>query len=123
VTKATQIIWPDEPDDHDYPAAESYLIFAFDQKTAATPTGKPRREPITHVKAKDVFRASGLSLLGINNSHVEKDSKKILEGKTLSPPLLVRDRSNARVIIADGYHRLCSVFSFDEDAFVPCKIV
>jgi hypothetical protein len=27
------------------------------------------------------------------------------------------------VIIADGYHRLCAVYSIDEDAVIPCKIV
>jgi hypothetical protein len=27
------------------------------------------------------------------------------------------------LIIADGYHRLCAVYKFDEDAVIPCKIV
>ena len=27
------------------------------------------------------------------------------------------------VIIADGYHRLCAVYAFDEEAVIPCKIV
>jgi hypothetical protein len=75
---------------------------------------------MTSFKAKDIFRASGLSLLGVSNSHVKKDRKKIRAGKKLSPLLLVR--SQAKVIIADGYHRLCSVYSFDEDADIPCKI-
>jgi len=26
------------------------------------------------------------------------------------------------VIIADGYHRLCAVYTFDENAMIPCKI-
>jgi hypothetical protein len=25
-------------------------------------------------------------------------------------------------IIADGYHRLCAVYSLDENAVIPCKI-
>ncbi len=74
-------------------------------------------------KAKDIFRASGLSLLGVSNSHVERDRKKITAGKSLSPLLLVRDSANGKVIIADGYHRLCAVYSCDEDAVIPCKIV
>jgi hypothetical protein len=41
----------------------------------------------------------------------------------LSPLLLVRDEKNGRVVIADGYHRLCAVYEIDEDAWVPCKIV
>lgn len=74
-------------------------------------------------KAKDVFRASQLSLLGVSNLHIEKDRKKIEAGTPLSPLLLVRDAPNGRVIIADGYHRLCAVYSHDEDAQIPCKIV
>ena len=73
--------------------------------------------------ANDIFRASGLSLLGVSNSHVEKERKKVIDGKQLSPILLVRDERNSKVIIADGYHRMCAVYSFDEDAFIPCKIV
>jgi disulfide oxidoreductase YuzD len=53
----------------------------------------------------------------------EKDLKKIREGTKLSPLLLVRDRNHAKLIIADGYHRLCAVYSVDEDAMIPCKIV
>ena len=41
----------------------------------------------------------------------------------ISPLLLVRDKTGGRVIIADGYHRLCAVYTFDEDAMIPCKIV
>ena len=47
----------------------------------------------------------------------------IKDGEKLSPILLVRDSVNGKVIIADGYHRLCAVYSFDEDAVIPCKIV
>ena len=72
-------------------------------------------------KAKDVFRASGLSLLGVSSSHVAKDREKIKSGNALSPILLVRD--GGRLIIADGYHRMCAVYAEDEDAEIPCRIV
>jgi len=121
--KPIEISWLDEPEEHDYPAAESYLSLLFDEKIAAGMAGRLRKASISTFKAKDVFRASGLSLLGISNSHVEKDRKKILQGKQLSPLLLVRDKENAKVIVADGYHRMCSVYSFNEDAVIPCKIV
>ncbi len=32
---------------------------------------------VNSFKAKDIFRASALSLLGVSNSHVEKDLEKI----------------------------------------------
>jgi hypothetical protein len=46
-----------------------------------------------------------------------------MKGTSLSPLLLVRDEACGKVVIADGYHRLCSVYLFDEDAWIPCKIV
>jgi hypothetical protein len=118
-----EIKWLSEPEEHDYPAAESYLSLIYDVQTAATYVKQLRRAPVSQFKAKDLFRASGLSLLGISNSHVEIDRKKIIARRELSPLLLVRDKNNGKVIIADGYHRMCSVYSFDEDALIPCKIV
>jgi hypothetical protein len=115
--------WLTDAEDHDFPAAQSYLSLIYPGKRAALLTAKLRASKIVQFKAKDIFRASGLSLLGISNLHVEKDKQKILDGKNLSPLLLVRDEANARVIIADGYHRLCAVYAFDEDALIPCKIV
>jgi len=61
-------------------------------------------------------------LLGVSNFHVKIDRKKIKLGKALSPLLLIRDPSNGKVVIADGYHRLCAVYSYDENAVIPCKI-
>jgi hypothetical protein len=81
-----------------------------------------RKAPRSKFKAKDIFRASDLSLLGVSNSHVKRDRKKIQAGKALSPLLLIRDAANGKVIIADGYHRLCAVYSYDENAVIPCKI-
>jgi hypothetical protein len=117
------ITWQDEPEPHNYPAAESYLSLLYDPDTVAGMVAQLRMAPQTRFKAKDIFRASQLSLLGISNLHVEKDRAKIVAGKPLSPLLLVRDKANGRVIIADGYHRLCAVYSYDEDAAIPCRIV
>ena len=121
--KAYQISWFDEPEEHNYPAAESYLTLLFDEKAVADYAKRLRRAKMAKFKAKDIFRASGLSLLGVSNHHVERDRRKILDGKKLSPLLLVRDTVRRKLIIADGYHRLCSVYQFDEDAWIPCKIV
>jgi len=119
----TQIQWLPEPEDHDYPAAESYLSIIYDEKTTAALVAKLKKAPVSKFKAKDIFRASSLSLLGVSNSHVDKDRKKIHDGKKLSPLLLVRESGPGKVVIADGYHRLCAVYSIDEDAMIPCKIV
>jgi hypothetical protein len=118
-----EIQWYGEPEDHNYPAAQSYLSLVYDEKTATSYVEKLRKAPVSGFKAKDIFRASGLSLLGVSNSHVEKDRKKVRDGRKLSPLLLVRENVHGKVIIADGYHRLCAVYSLDEDALIPCKIV
>jgi hypothetical protein len=113
----------DEPEEHDYPAALSYLKLSYPTKTAKQLVSKLESARVSQFKAKDIFRASGLSLLGISNSHVERDQRKIATGTALSPLLLVRDPARGALIIADGYHRLCAVYSHDEDAIIPCKIV
>ena len=118
-----KIQWLSEPEDQDYPAAASYLSLLNDAKTVADMIEKLRRAAVSEFKAKDIFRASGLSLLGVSNSHVEKDRQKISAGEKLSPLLLVRDQASRKVVIADGYHRLCATYSLDEDALIPCKIV
>ena len=37
--------------------------------------------------------------------------------------LLLRDPQNGKVVIADGYHRLCAIYEFTEDALILCKII
>ena len=115
--------WLDQPEEQDYPAAASYLALLKAPEAVEVLMKQLRAAPVTTFKAKDIFRASGLSLLGVSNLHVERDSQKIAAGRALSPLLLVRDQEHGRVIVADGYHRLCAVYSTNEDVDVPCKIV
>lgn len=123
MAKKDKIKWLAEPEEHDYPAAASYLSLMYNADTVNKFVKLLEDAPMSSYKAKDIFRASGLSLLGISNSHVRKDSDKIKVKEELSPLLLVRDKSNSKVIIADGYHRLCAVYGVDEDVIIPCKIV
>ena len=122
-SESTRIKWLKAVEDQDYPAAESYLLLLYDRKRVARILKQLRKGPTYQFRAKDVFRASQLSVLGISNSHIEKDRKKIRNGHALSPLLLVRDAIHSKLIIADGYHRMCAVYGFDEDAWIHCKIV
>jgi hypothetical protein len=123
-SKSRSIIrWLKEPEEHDYPAAQSYLELLYPTSSAQALVKKLEAAPVSRFKAKDIFRASGLSLLGVSNSHVERDQRKIAAGSGLSPLLLVRDPARGAVVIADGYHRLCAVYAVDEDSVIPCKIV
>ena len=119
----SKIRWLLAPEKHDYPAAFSYLCLIFDAKTARNLVRRLEKAKPSTFKAKDIFRASRLSLLGVSNSHVEQDRRKILAKNKISPLLLVRDPATGGVIIADGYHRLCAVYSLCEDAEIPCRIV
>lgn len=121
--KMSMVTWLRKPKQEDYASAETYLSLIVDAHVAAKYAKNLKKAAAVSFKAKDIFRASTLPLLGTGNFHVEKDRQKIAAGKALSPLLLVRDEANGKVIIADGYHRLCAVYSYDEDAFIPCRIV
>ena len=116
--------WKSEPEDHDYPAAASYLSLLLPQPSVDALVAELRAAPIGHWKAKDLLRASGLGLLPIDNPHVSSDLKKVKEGDKLSPVLLVRGSLNrsAPLQIADGYHRICASYHLDEDADIPCRM-
>ncbi|MEO8922955.1 MAG: hypothetical protein ABI330_09050 [Caldimonas sp.] len=117
------VTWLPDPADHDYAVAGSYLGLIDDDKKVAPTVSRLRAAAVTQFAAKDIFRASRLSLLGVSDSHVEKERKKLRNGTGLSPILLMRDEPNGSVVIADGYHRLCAVYGVDEDALVSCKII
>lgn len=117
-----EIRWLDTVEEHCYPAALSYLQLIFDDACAASLVRQLRSCEMSTFKAKDIFRASQLSLLGVSNSHVIKNREKIAHGKALSPLLLVRSPLQGKVVVADGYHRLCAIYGVDEDANIPCKI-
>ncbi|MGD0636261.1 MAG: hypothetical protein ABSA13_18990 [Beijerinckiaceae bacterium] len=116
------IKWRSKPQKHDYPAAASYLSLVLGQQAAENAALELESAEMSEFPAKDIFRASMLSLLGVSNSHVERDRAKIIQDEKLSPLLLFRDKRNGKLVIADGYHRLCAVYTFDENAMIPCKI-
>jgi hypothetical protein len=118
--KKSGIRWLHKPEKRDYIAAEHYLSLLFDEATAARYAKKLRRADVVKFEAKDVLRASSLPPLSASNPHVKQDRQRIGKGTPLAPILLVRDAANAKLIIADGYHRLCAAYFVDEDATIPC---
>jgi hypothetical protein len=117
--------WKEEPDDHDYPAAQDYLSLLMPETRANRVVRRLRDAPIAHRKAKDLLRASRLPVLAPENFHVARDLQKVKAGKRLSPVLLVRGQlaSEVPLTVADGYHRICASYHLDEDADIPCRIV
>ena len=113
--------WLKDPEPHDFPSAKDYLELLFSiEETKAFVNNLQQGITITK-KAKDILRASGLSLLPENNIHVKENIKKVKKGKKLSPLLLVKHEY--KLIIADGYHRICAAYYLSEDLEIPCRLV
>lgn len=113
-------IWLANPELHDFPAAADYLDLLYPTGVVKKTVQRLKQVKTVHKKAKDILRASKLPLLPKDNIHVKQNIQKVKKGKKLSPVLLVKGEG---LIIADGYHRLCSIYYLSEDLEVPCRIV
>jgi hypothetical protein len=120
-----EVLWGDEPDEHDYPAAADYLALLATAEQIGEIVAALKKAPVVHKKAKDLLRASRLALLAKDNPHVQRDLKKIKNGKRLSPILAVRGDLDTGLAmqIADGYHRVCASYWTDENTDIPVRIV
>jgi hypothetical protein len=118
-------IWKERPEAHDYPAALDYLTLLMEEKAAKKLVMQLRKAPTIHKKAKDLLRASRLTVLPRENPHVAGDFKKIKKGKALSPVLLVRGDAahDLPLTVADGFHRICASWYRDENIPIACRIV
>jgi hypothetical protein len=125
MASVTEVLWGDEPDEHDYPAAGDYLALLASDAQISEIVAALKKAPVVHKKAKDLLRASQLALLPEDNPHVGRDLKKIKKGQRLSPILVVRGDLNTGVAlqIADGYHRVCASYYTDENTDIPVRIV
>ena len=121
--KKISIKWLKTPQKHDYPAARAYLNLLLTPREARKIVDKLKRANVEQFAAKDILRAADVPLLPASDGDVKRDRQSIIQRTALSPLLLYRDPAFRRVIIADGYHRLCAVYSFDEQAMIPCQIV
>jgi hypothetical protein len=117
--------WKLDPDEHDFPAAATYLSLICEPTLADQLTKLLKSAPSAIYQAKDLLRASNLQLLSKDNVHVAKDLAQVKAGHKLSPVLLVRGRltKDRSLVIADGYHRICASYWIDENSQIPCRIV
>jgi hypothetical protein len=118
-------IWKEIPDDHDYPAARSFLSLLMPAKRAKKVAETFRNAPIERHPAKDILRSAQLELLPKNDPAVVRDLAKVKAGDNLSPVLIVRGDSERgiRAVIADGYHRVCASYHLSENEQIPCRII
>jgi hypothetical protein len=84
-----------------------------------------KKAPIVMHPAKDILRSAQLELLPMNDSAVKRDIMKVAQGMKLSPVLLVRGdyTQDVPLVIADGYHRVCSSYHLSENEQIPCRII
>ena len=119
-----QLRWTSEGAAPDFEAARKYLsLLAPDAKVNALIKTLREAKILDHA-AKDLLRAAQLPLLPRDDPHVDADLKRIHKGKALAPILAVRGdfALGLPLIVADGYHRICAVCYFDENAPVRCRI-
>jgi len=119
-----KVHWKKEPEEADFEAALSYLHLLYSKAAAKKIIASLRTVPQIRCAAKDLLRASALPLLGDDNAQVVKDLKRIHRAKALPPVLLVRGdpARGIPLVVADGYHRICAVYHFDEDAPICCRL-
>jgi len=113
--------WLKNPQEHDFPAAFDYLELLLSIEECNMYVDKLKSAKTIIKKAKDILRASSLPLLPNENTHVKENKKKVKSGGKLSPILLVK--KNDKLIVADGYHRICATYYLSEDLEIPCRLV
>ena len=120
IQSAVHIKWAAEVADHDYAAAEAYLSLKLGEDGVAKAVHRLRRAELTTRRANDILRAAGLAPAPLDDPGVMKDLIKAIEGKRLSPVLVLSAKKGAD--IADGFHRVSLVYRLDPYGEVPLKL-
>ncbi len=119
-----KIKWKKEPETEDYEGAENLLKLICSDAEALQVIEHLHKSDTIERASKDLLRAADLPLLDDSDPHVREDLKRIHKGTPLPPVLLVRGEMQKGIplIVADGYHRICAVYSSDESALIPCRM-
>lgn len=119
-----QLVWKKKPEDKDYDGALNFLSLIYSDPQSRKLAGALRKARTIERAAKDLLRAGGLPLLPRDDPHVADELKKIRKGKPLATVLLVRGEMTKGValIVADGYHRICAICHYDENAPIRCRM-
>ena len=117
-----QVQWLEDAIDEDYNAAAHYLSLLDVQKNADKAVAEMRSATITEFKATDLLRAAQLTVPKADDRPSREQMKKIKNGEPISPVLLMRASALKKVIIADGFHRICAAYRIDPDVVLRCKL-
>lgn len=116
--------WKKKPEAEDYHGALNFLSLISSDIEAKKLVRALRKSKTIEHAAKDLLRASKLPLLPRDEPHVDEDLRRIHKGKPLAPILLVQGEMTKGVplTVADGYHRICAICYYDENAPIPCRM-
>jgi len=115
-----KVKWLKDVADHDFDSAEAYLSLKLDADATRKAVKRLRHASLTRRRANDILRAAGLTAAPLDDPGVMKDLVKVIEGKPLSPVLVVNTKGGAD--IADGYHRVSLVYRLDPYAEIPLRL-
>jgi hypothetical protein len=117
-------IWKKDSERGDYDAALAFLSLIYVPTKVKSLVRSLRAAPLIERSARDLLRACDLPLLAADERSVKEDLKKISKGKPLEPVLLVTGDMSKGIplVVADGYHRICAIYHYDEDAPVMCRM-
>jgi hypothetical protein len=112
--------WLDDVEDHDFDAAFSYLSLRWTDKAAEKMVTALRKADVTTRRPNDILRACDRNPLPIDDPGVRRDLGRLIEGKKLSPVLVMSHPIGAD--IADGFHRVSLAYNIDPFAPMPLRI-
>ena len=116
------ITWQDDANPDDYEAAGHYLALVDNQKNIDKTLAELKAGTIVEYKATDLLRAAQLIVPKADDRPTREQIKKIKHGEPVSPVLLVRVPALRKVIVADGFHRICAAYRIDPDVALHCKL-
>ncbi len=112
--------WLDDVEGHDFDAAFSYLSLRWTEEAAEKMVAALRKAKLTTRRPNDILRACDRTALPIDDPGVRRDLGKVIDGKKLSPVLLMSHPGGAD--IADGFHRVSLAYNIDPFAPMPLRI-
>jgi len=116
------ITWQDDANPDDYEAAGHYLALVDNQKNIDKTLADLKAGTIVEYKATDLLRAAQLIVPKADDRPTREQIKKIKHGEPVSPVLLVRVPALRKVIVADGFHRICAAYRIDPGVILHCKL-
>lgn len=115
------ILWTDEPAGKNYVAAYDLLALVWADAVRAEQTvERLKHADVVELPAANVCWAARFAALSLHDPGVQHELRKLAVGKPRHPVLVVRD--GAKLLIADGHHRLSVSYLLAPFAPVRLKV-